>query len=135
VEKCGWLSNQIHLFGFGQGGSVAAELALKYWRKSQETQSLASVVTVCGPLLSYPTAVSCPTPILIVHRPGRSESQLTPADLTAFSKGFTGRVVVEKLPSTRDGMPASKDEWFPVMKFWADVLSRRISGEGIYRIN
>ncbi|CDO76512.1 hypothetical protein BN946_scf184712.g2 [Trametes cinnabarina] len=88
INECSWQPNRIHLFGFAQGGSVAAEFALKFWKSElslqqkslpsslpgsdalgSEPRSLASVVTVCGPLLSYPTLQKpCPTPIFVFHR-------------------------------------------------------------------
>ena len=139
IEACTWPPERIHLFGFGQGGTIAAELALKFWRESnifQETDTrkkLGSVVTITGPLLSYPTGVPCPTPLLIVHRPGTA---LTNSDLGALRKGFGGggRIVEEKLGKEREGMPANKEEWLVVMKFWADVLESVVRGEGIYRV-
>jgi hypothetical protein len=49
-------------------------------------------------------------------------------------KGFGGRVVEEQLGREGEGMPANKEEWLVVMKFWADVLERAVRGEGIYRV-
>jgi hypothetical protein len=81
VGDCGWPPQRIHLFGFAQGGSVAAEFAQKWWRRtlqlqqqksdsSTSVQPFGSVVTVGGPLLSYPTlSTLCTTPILVFHRP------------------------------------------------------------------
>lgn len=153
VNDCHWQASNIHLFGFAQGGSVAAELALRYWkhpgsgsRDSGDAANLrsrhvtlGSIVTISGPLLSYPTNIACPTPILIVHRPNSEDSALTNAAIAAFKKGFTGRVVEERLdgPPTREGMPSSRAEWEPIMRFWSDVLSRRIggtAGDGVFRI-
>ncbi|KAG8842668.1 hypothetical protein FRB91_004004, partial [Serendipita sp. 411] len=53
VEECNWSSERIHLFGFGQGGSIATELGLQ-WNRTHR-KDLGSVITVSGPLLSYPT--------------------------------------------------------------------------------
>lgn len=140
IEVCTWPSERIHLFGFGQGGTIAAELALKLWRESNTSQEmdtrkkLGSVVTITGPLLSYPTGLPCPTPLLIVHRPGTEQSALTNSDLAALRKGFGGRIVEEQLAKEKEGMPTNKDEWLVVMRFWADVLERAIRGEGVYRV-
>jgi predicted esterase len=123
IAECSWQSSRIHLFGFAQGGSVAIELAL-LWSRLKGTD-LGSVITVAGPLLSYPTISSCTSPVLVIHRPGSSDSALRPADLSAIRKGFTGRVIEEKFSSKKEGMPAGKDEWEPLMRFWSETLSRR----------
>jgi len=55
TEDIKWPSNRIHLFGFSQGGTVAAELALNWWRSQKSggsdggLRALGSVVTVSGP--------------------------------------------------------------------------------------
>jgi predicted esterase len=123
IAECSWQSSRIHLFGFAQGGSVAIELAL-LWSRLKGT-NLGSAITVAGPLLSYPTVSSSTTPVLVIHRPGSNESVLRPIDLSAIRKGFTGRVIEEKFSSKKEGMPAEKDEWEPLMRFWSEVLSRR----------
>jgi predicted esterase len=123
IAECSWQPSRIHLFGFAQGGSVATELAL-LWSRLKGTH-LGSMITVAGPLLSYPTISSCTTPILVIHRLGSNDSGLKPVDLSAIRKGFTGRVIEEKLSSKKEGMPAGKDEWEPLMRFWSETLSRR----------
>ncbi|KAJ8502064.1 hypothetical protein ONZ51_g136 [Trametes cubensis] len=108
VRGCGWTPQRIHFFGFAQGGSVAAEFALKFWRSelSQQQKSLpspsnptageyaprsfASVVSVSGPLLSFPTLQEpCPTPLLIFHRPSPAESAVRTSSISELKKGFT----------------------------------------------
>ncbi|KAJ3759682.1 hypothetical protein EV360DRAFT_94015 [Lentinula raphanica] len=140
IEDCSWPSDRIHLFGFAQGGSVALELGIKFWRQQQEnsdqpssSSSLGSIVSVSGPPLSYPTLSSLsPTPVLAVYRPPPAEPSLAPADLTAIKKAF--RVVQEaKLGARGPGMPSSKDEWEPIMRFWSEKLSRR-QVEGLYEV-
>ncbi|OBZ74866.1 hypothetical protein A0H81_05128 [Grifola frondosa] len=69
TKDCSWPPHRIHFFGFAQGGSVAVELVLKWWRAELEQQTksdgqrvarpLGSVVSVSGPLLSYPTIPPC----------------------------------------------------------------------------
>ncbi|KAF9777524.1 hypothetical protein BJ322DRAFT_1206587 [Thelephora terrestris] len=82
---------------------------------------LGSVVSVCGPLLSYPTLKSaCPVPLLLFHRS-------PPADLQ------------KRLGSIRDiqvggeGMPRSKKEWEHMMRFWSEQLGRR-HVSGLYEV-
>lgn len=63
IETCKWPASALHLFGFGQGGSLAAEVALRY------PLPLGSCVLVNGPLLSLPTlSKKSPTPVLSCRR-------------------------------------------------------------------
>ncbi|KAH9829261.1 uncharacterized protein C8Q71DRAFT_718508 [Rhodofomes roseus] len=138
---CAWPPGRIHLFGFAQGGTVAAEYTLRWWRAELERQRadagyalrpLGTVVSVSGSLLSYPTlSTLCPTPVLLFHRAPPAESALKAADLSAFRKGFSHFVEVQR--GSRDGMPASKDEWEPIMRFWSERLSKRPM-EGLYEV-
>jgi hypothetical protein len=147
VFGCGWPPNRIHLFGFGQGGTAALELALHIWRTpnelpqpalpspSTETEpastetvrtALGSAVSVAGPLLSFPTTLpaKCPAPILLL-----SPATVPPAPL---AKGFADVRCVRGPPGER--MPASRAEWEPIMRFWSQHLSRRMGGEGLYEV-
>lgn len=141
--------NHIHLFGFAQGGSVATEFVIDLWKQQQqlrikkivdssssleqESISLGSIVTVSGPLLSYPTiSTLCPTPILVTHRSPPSDMALPPGAFTAFNKAF-GSVTESKMESKGMGMPASKQEWDPIMRFWSQHLARRQVG-GLYEV-
>jgi len=144
MNDCGWRAPRVHLFGFAQGGGVAAESALKWWRRclqqpkqqqqkpdSRSVQPLGSVVTIGGPLLSYPTlSAVCPTPILVFHRPPPTEPSLPGDALPAFRKGFS-RVIDIKLSG--EGMPRSKDEWYPIMELWSEQLGRR-QVDGLYEV-
>ncbi|KAF9494339.1 hypothetical protein BDN71DRAFT_1375415, partial [Pleurotus eryngii] len=153
VRDCEWTMNRIHLFGFGQGGSVAVQYAIHNWNDlllQQQTaeskpavngspvaiissSSLASVVSVSGPLLSYPTlSQKCSTPVAISYRLPPAEEALTQSQLTEFKKAFT-RVEEVKLLDKRVGMPASRGEWEGIMKFWSDVLEQR-RGEGLFEV-
>jgi len=132
VTDCGWPINRIHLFGFAQGGSVAAEVAIKIWKERSFTSEgetiqrlgLASVVSIGGPLLSHPTVTpSCSTRLLVFHRLPPSASALPPSALGSFRKGFE-RVQEVKITGG-EGMPRSRQEWEPIMRFWSEVLQRR----------
>jgi hypothetical protein len=147
-----WPLNRIHFFGFAQGGGVAAEFCIKKWKDQLQAHrnagapsegtseqanipsaSFGSVVTVSGPLLSYPTTTApSPTPILVVHRPAPSEEALPANAIKSFQRGFQ-TVTETKLSATRSGMPRSKDEWEPIMRFWSVNLSRR-PVEGLYEV-
>ncbi|KAL1743408.1 Alpha/Beta hydrolase protein [Schizophyllum fasciatum] len=137
TAECAWAPHQLHFFGFAQGGSVAAEFALRWWQahSSDDAGRLGSLVSVSGPLLSYPTiSPPSPTPVLVVHRPATADPSFPKDALAAYRKGF--REVREELigrGSTRQGMPASRDEWEPIMRFWSERLGRR-QGEGLYEV-
>jgi hypothetical protein len=143
--------NHIHLFGFAQGGSVATEFAIDLWKQQQlrikecssfnrsleqesiPLVSLGSIVTISGPLLSYPTiSTLCPTPILVAHRSPPSDMALPPGAFTAFNKAF-GSVTESKMKSKGMGMPASKQEWDLIMRFWSQHLGQR-QVEGLYEV-
>lgn len=132
-----WPPNKIHLFGFGQGGSIASELGLKWWRThggaNKPESRLGSIISIAGPLLSYPTLTTpCPTPVLIFHRPKSEQTFLTSDDIVAFKKGY-GSNIREVIGNSKEGMPSSRDEWEPIMKFWSSCLSKR-SGSGLYQV-
>jgi len=122
--KCLWPINHIHVFGFAQGGSVASELALRQWRKKRDpASSFASVVSIEGPLLSFPTLKPlCATPAVYFHR---SQHVNDPA-VAAFQRGFSDLKAVKASASARGGMPKSKEEWSGVIQFWGRVLISRM---------
>lgn len=149
VKDCSWPANRIHLFGFAQGGTVASEFAVKWWQSelarvkefttgNESTdlvapRALGSVVTVCGPMLSFHNTLqsSCPTAVLVAHRPAPAESVLPPNAMAAFKKAF--RTVQDFSMGRGEGMPRSKDQWEPIMRFWSEKLSRRPM-EGLYEV-
>ncbi|KAF9530521.1 Alpha/Beta hydrolase protein, partial [Crepidotus variabilis] len=140
TTHCKWPLNRIHLFGFAQGGSVAVEFTLERWKVSRassgtttpDSQAFASVVSVAGPLLTYPTlSTKCPTPLLIVHR-SSGETSIPSKDINAFKKGFEN-ITEHKMKGPKEGMPASREDWEPIMKFWSERLERR-KVEGLYDI-
>lgn len=144
VDECTWPPQRLHLFGFAQGGSVAAETGLQWWRSELEKQrsdengdgayvlrTFGSIVSVCGPLLSYPTLTTlCATPLLVFHRPPPASTALPTGALAALKKGYSHLVEVG-MPG--DGMPRSKQEWEPIMRFWSERLGRR-PVEGLYEV-
>lgn len=126
TQELAWPPGNIHFLGFAQGGSVAGELALRWWRAHRPI-ALGSIVSVSGPLLSYPNTLPepCATPALYFHRNAPS------SEWGAFKKGFSGITEVKKVG--QEGMPRSRDEWEPIMHFWSERLSRR-KAEGLYEV-
>jgi len=132
TTKCQWSPQKIHLIGFAQGGSLAAEFALSCWKEQLAKHSdyfsspLGSVVTIGGPMLSYPTVKHlCPTPLLMFHRSPSAESVLSTNDITGFKKGFSNLKEVKRV-GVGEGMPNSREEWESIMKFWSEILSRKL---------
>ncbi|KAF8153252.1 hypothetical protein B0H34DRAFT_774248 [Crassisporium funariophilum] len=157
TNECSWPINRIHLFGFAQGGSVASEFGIGHWRQQLQTKrvgashesqevedspsnadaassmSFGSIVTVSGPLLSYPTVSTLsPTPVLVVHRSPPAETALTSGAVNSFKKAYQN-VTESKMGSKGMGMPGSKEEWEPIMRFWSQHLARR-QVEGLYEV-
>ncbi|BGP34546.1 hypothetical protein JCM10296v2_006368 [Rhodotorula toruloides] len=137
---CGWHPSQIHFFGFAQGGSCAAEVALLHSRSSDPSSHLASLVAVSAPLLSHPTLAPdkrSKTKVCLVYRRGGEEERSV--GVTSWKKGFE-HVKEVRLEGgrARDGtMPRGMDEWREIMRFWSEVLIRKsaleLSGE-VYEI-
>lgn len=145
IADCAWLPGRIHLFGFAQGGSVAVECAVAFWKAQLQLQqahgsskaqspnhALGSVVSVCGgPLLHHALSVQCPTPVLVLHRAPPSELVLS-ADALAGLHRFFEWVKDVRLGAS-GGMPRSREEWHPVMEFWSQRLGKR-AAEGLYEV-
>lgn len=128
----GWRGEEIHLFGFAQGGSCAAELALTHHRKHPPSAGnpsvpLGSLVVISAPLLSLPTidvSLRSQIPALLFLREGETNlgRQATGSGAeAAFTKGFK-YVEKPKVPSSKrrpgdegERMPAGQDEWRPIM--------------------
>jgi len=134
VQDCQWAPSKIHLFGFGQGGSIAVELGLRWWKSHWGSlhMRLGSIASIGGPLLSYPTPTSlCTTPVLVFHRLGSESTKLSSEDLTAFKRGYVN--IQEVKGEDGEGIPRSKAEWEPIMKFWSTYLSKS-DALGLYEV-
>lgn len=105
---------------------MASETALQWWRAHRPVP-LGSVVTISGPLLSYPNTLPapCTTPVLFFNRGGST------SELAAFKKGFVEVKEVKK--AGQEGMPRAREEWEPIMRFWSERLARR-QAEGLYEV-
>ena len=115
TTDCQWPTSAIHIFGFAQGGSVTAELALQWSRNQTEAskKALGSIVSVAGPLLSFPTlAERSATPCLLWRRSAEAGTAAP-----AFRKGFTNAEEVIMRTPGRQGMPRDQSEWLPIMKW------------------
>ncbi|KAI0884457.1 alpha/beta-hydrolase [Annulohypoxylon maeteangense] len=134
IEKCGWDTDDIVLFGFGQGGSLALGLSSKIRQGERvvdvtEGNGAASttfkgVVTIGGPLPTsmIPTISArgkSRTPILACH--GRSSENLDEDAMDLLRKEFAFIREV-KWNKSNDDMPRNKDEMVPIMRFFAEKI-------------
>lgn len=122
---------------------MVSEFCLSWWKselervksqtQSEAPRTVGSVITVCGALISFPSGISspCPTPCLVAHRPPPAETALPKNAIAAFKKGFSAAKDINI--GRGEGMPRSKDEWEPIMRFWSERLSRRPM-EGLYEV-
>ncbi|KAG8967501.1 hypothetical protein FRC03_009878 [Tulasnella sp. 419] len=118
ISECTWPANRIHLFGFAQGGSVALEVGLRWWRKNGT--GLKSIVSVGGGLVSYPTMKEkADTRVLLMKDDGRQ-----------VGRGYEN---IKQVTLSHSSMPNNKDEWGHVMEFWSEVLEKRVDGD-LYQV-
>ncbi|TLD23982.1 hypothetical protein PspLS_06623 [Pyricularia sp. CBS 133598] len=139
VGRCGWDVADVLLFGFGQGGSLALGLASSV-RMGPEVVDVSEgdggssrpgkgsafkgVISVGGPLPQsmVPTVSNRPkasTPVLLCR--GRASEDLDDDAVEVVKKEFDN-VEVATWKKSQDGMPESRDEILPIMKFFADRL-------------
>jgi predicted esterase len=134
VEKCGFSSRAVQLFGFGQGGTVALETAVKAWR-SPEKMEFGGIVSIGGALTSKGPPMldpKCQIPLLLCM--GSRNSAVSKADKERVKSCFAHAEIVE-WAKAGDGMPASREEVLPMMRFWARRLrSQRGVPEGSVEI-
>ncbi|WWC90543.1 uncharacterized protein L201_005479 [Kwoniella dendrophila CBS 6074] len=138
-KEIGWKLNEVHLFGWGQGGTIALELGLSIGKsplqipssdgKTQAYKRLGSIISICAPLLTHPTSsLELETPICNFTRYKSNSS------IHAKQKAILNRVFkkVEFVHAPNQGnveaMPRNKDEWWGVMKFWGQILIRKDQG-------
>lgn len=127
---CAWKAENIHLFGFGQGGSLVLETAV-----ARRPEPLGSVVSVNGPLLSFPTfSPSLTTPLCYVTRfapPVLSSSSQARSQLTAISKAFAHVTQLNYPPKSvpMDERMIQGPEWRDLHTFWAKFWRTRSAWE------
>jgi len=118
-----WALEDIHLFGFAQGGSLALSLSLSVADSPLgEARRLGSVVSVMGGIEGKVPTARSNTPVLYYTRkPANAEEQKV--------KERFSEVTVFRAPSN-GGMPANMEEWRPVFGFWGKMLKRDESWKG-----
>lgn len=134
IEKCGWDTRDMLMFGYGQGGSVALGLASRLRDNEQvpgaadgdnaAARAFKGIVSVGGPLPasmipSISAREKCRTPALVCH--GRSSEAVDEEAMDALKSEFTD-VREVKWKKGNDGMPDSREEMLPIMQFFAERL-------------
>ncbi|RCI08702.1 hypothetical protein L249_4833 [Ophiocordyceps polyrhachis-furcata BCC 54312] len=113
VEKCGWEVDDVILFGFRQGGSLALGLASEL-----RNETLKGVVSIGGPL---PVSM---IPTTSARAKSHTEVLLCQLDedmVDAVESEFE-HVTVARWKRQDVTMPRNRDEMLPIMKFLADRL-------------
>ncbi|KAK2073700.1 hypothetical protein P8C59_007958 [Phyllachora maydis] len=136
VGRCGWETEDVLLFGFGQGGSLALGLASRLRvgppvveQEGEEGaaatgRAFKGAVSVGGPLLpsTIPSArarTRAATPVLLCH--GARSDVVDEEAVEVLKREFAHvRVAAWKRPD--DGMPRNREEMLPIMQFFADRL-------------
>lgn len=133
IGKCGWEMNDVIFFGFGQGGSLALGLAAqlaagelvedvsdgeKRSAAGSKERTFKGVVSIGGtlPRSMVPTRSArpkCETHVLVC--------QLDKEEASVVQREFRD-VQVIRWDKKEVAMPRSREEVFPIMKFFADRL-------------
>lgn len=118
VDKCGYRLREVVLFGFGQGGMVALNVAAGLGK-----EELGGVVSIGGILPSQaplpPIGQKHKTPVIVCK--GGRNSAVTSGAVQRL-KDFFDFVEVKEWKKNGDGMPSSRDEMLPIMQFFARRL-------------
>lgn len=133
-HEIGWRLQDIHLFGWGQGGTMALEMAahnLMLPLRADGAKRFGSVISVCGQLLSTATPRDrSQTPTLLFTRllPASAAYQ---RQATRLKEVFAHVEVIsgEKGKKGED-MPRGRAEWEGIMRFWGTILTKDDSWKG-----
>ncbi|KAH9999149.1 alpha/beta-hydrolase [Xylariaceae sp. FL0662B] len=134
VDRCGWETNDILLFGFGQGGSLALGLSSRIRGNERVVDvtegdkaagaSFKGVISIGGPLPtsmipSVSSREKARTPSLICH--GRSSDLLSREAMDVLKAEFID-VREAQWKKADDSMPKNREEMLPIMQFFAERL-------------
>jgi len=118
VQSCGYKTREILLFGFGQGGMVALNMAAELG-----SEELGGVISIGGVI---PEKAPLPedgkksrTPVLVCK--GNRSSAVKESNARRLKDTFDF-VELKEWKKVGDGMPNSRDEMMPIMQFFARRL-------------
>ncbi|KAL1302971.1 hypothetical protein AAFC00_003288 [Neodothiora populina] len=116
IQICAYKPREIFLFGFGQGGMLALDIAA-----STPTSELGGIISIGGALPSSttPPANKIKTPVLVAH--GIDSPWLAPQATDQLKRVFES-VTINKYRRQGDSMPQNRDEMMPVMRFFGSRL-------------
>jgi predicted esterase len=125
ISDHGYSPSQIHLFGFGQGGSLALSIPLH--KDLSRGPSLGGVVSIGGTLpisANDTSSAKNRTPIMLL---GGSQGLLARDDGSAVKRVKSVYEFVEynQWKKSNDGLPGSREEALPMMHFLARRLKSR----------
>ncbi|KAL1958644.1 hypothetical protein VTO42DRAFT_3987 [Malbranchea cinnamomea] len=133
VDKLGYRTREILIFGFAQGASVALSAALEVARVARERSNsrdaeLGGAVAVGGvlPLSAIKEdgrTGKAGTPVLITGGQG-PQSAVTEAGVRRTEEAFQ-HVEVVRWARRGDAMPGNREEMLPIMQFFARRLRSR----------
>lgn len=121
IGNCGYKAREILFFGFGQGAMAALATAV-----ATSEQDFGGIISIGGPLPGSSTGgKGVKTPVLVLG--GSSRTMITRSSLDRLKACFES-VEYHKWDRGEDGMPRSREEMLPVMRF----LARRLrSWQGV----
>ncbi|KIW18701.1 hypothetical protein PV08_02990 [Exophiala spinifera] len=129
VAKHAYRPDHIHLFGFGQGGSVALAVPLHASLSSSPSVTLGGVMAIGGvlPLDTLPSDSESKnrTPVLLLS--GSSSPLAAGPDSSPLKrvKDVFEFITYHRWKKAGDTMPKSREEVLPMMQFWARCLKSR----------
>ncbi|KIW54228.1 hypothetical protein PV05_06599 [Exophiala xenobiotica] len=125
ITRFTYRPDHIHLFGFGQGASVALSVPL---HSSLHSQSLGSAMAIGG---SLPLSTSTPNtknknraPILLLSGSRSALASPNSSPLKRVKSAYEF-VTFHQWKKSDDSMPKNRDEVLPMMQFWALRLKSR----------
>ncbi|MCJ1313020.1 hypothetical protein MMC25_006696 [Agyrium rufum] len=123
ISKCGFNAKNVFILGHGQGGMVGLATAAKL---ALDEKTLGGVISIGGPAPSTMTTASrkVDTPVLVC---GGQRSLHITATSVGRIKDLFKLAEYTKWQKAGDGMPQSREEMLPLMKFLAANLAKRMN--------
>lgn len=124
VDKFKYRHDHIHLFGLGQGGSVAASVPLHPSLTS--ASSLGGVISIGGylPLATAARSARDKTPVLVLSGSTSPFASPESSPLKRVQAAYEF-VTYHLWKKADDSMPKNRDEVLPMMQFWSRSLKSR----------
>ena len=116
IKNCCYSSKEIFVLGLGQGGMAALAVA------ASSPFDLGGIISFGGPLPQAVSSKSKATPVLVLG--GSPQSAITKTSLANIKASFSF-VEYHKWSRAGDGIPKSREEMMPVMRFFSQHLKSR----------